>query len=316
MARPQHEAPRTPGQRPSEGAGRRASLLVVLAVVAGGLALAASLWLPPSTAQQIPQPSAVRSPAAAALGGGTVPSPAGPSGVAATPVGSPTPAAATSLPARTPRATSSAAATQSPAPTPGPTRHPDAAPSSAAEFDLEDQVIAMGFPLKPSDRYRYRDNFGDAREGHAEDYNHARVRRKGELLRAHDGIDIYADRGTPVVAPFDGVVIDPSRRWDPWIRERYGKTAAIRSGEALTEGYIALLTHLEAVYVEPGQRVHRGEVVGTVGDSGNAEGGRPHLHFELRAPFLLSWQQAGEDRSVDAFNPYPSLRAADPKSSD
>ena len=40
---------------------------------------------------------------------------------------------------------------------------------------------------------------------------------------------------------------------------------------------------------------------------------RTHLHFELRAPFLLDWSPLGEARTIDAFNPYPSLMAADPK---
>ena len=59
----------------------------------------------------------------------------------------------------------------------------------------------------------------------------------------------------------------------------------------------------------------RGQVVGTVGRTGNAEDESvdAHLHFELRAPFLLDWSPLGEDRTIDAFNPYPSLVAADPK---
>jgi murein DD-endopeptidase MepM/ murein hydrolase activator NlpD len=174
-------------------------------------------------------------------------------------------------------------------------------------------VIAIGFPFKRQAQYEYRDNFGDPREGEAEAYNHARIREGDRVLRAHDGIDFYAPTGTPVVAPFDGVVIDPSQRWQPWIPERYGNTTTIVSHEPTSDGYAAVMSHLDALYVEPGQLVHRGEVVGTVGDTGNAEGGRPHLHFELRAPFLLSWEQVGENRLIDAFNPYPSLRSADPK---
>jgi murein DD-endopeptidase MepM/ murein hydrolase activator NlpD len=308
MAYPRHEAPHPdPRERPSGGRRTGAALVAVLALIT--LGLATLFWLPGSTAQVVPTPDASRAPRTPSAAGS--PQVAGGSSATAR-------AGATASPRA--RATISPEPARQTAPmrtaTPQPTRHPNAAPASAEDFDAEAQVIRMGFPLKERDKYRYRDNFGAAREGRAEGYNHARVRRDGDLLRAHDGIDIYAAAGTPVVAPFDGVVIDPSRRWDPWVKERYGKTAAIRSSEPLSEGYTALLTHLQALYVEPGQRVHRGEVVGTVGDSGNAEGGRPHLHFELRAPFPLQWQQAGEDRLVDAFNPYPSLRAADPKRSD
>jgi murein DD-endopeptidase MepM/ murein hydrolase activator NlpD len=201
-------------------------------------------------------------------------------------------------------------------PSPAPTRHPDAAPVSPDEFDLDGQVILIGFPLKEATRYRYRDNWLDPREGIAEDYNHAHARRGGRLLRAHDGIDIYARRGEPVVSPFDGLVIDPQIRWQPWDPERYGLAAVILSEEPTSDGYLALLTHLDRLWVEPGQRVRRGEVLGTIGATGNAEGGPPHLHFELRAPFALNWLQLGEERQVDAFNPYPSLVAADPKRSD
>jgi murein DD-endopeptidase MepM/ murein hydrolase activator NlpD len=90
----------------------------------------------------------------------------------------------------------------------------------------------------------------------------------------------------------------------------------IVSQEPASEGYVAVLSHLDRAFVEPGTMVRRGEVVGLNGDSGNAEDSPPHLHFELRAPFLLSWQQAGMERLVDAFNPYPSLIAADPRVTD
>jgi peptidoglycan LD-endopeptidase LytH len=177
-------------------------------------------------------------------------------------------------------------------------------------------VIVIGFPMRADTRYRYRDNWGDPRSGGAEHYNHAHSREAGGLRRAHDGIDIYARRGEPVLAPFDGLVVEPASRWQPWIAERYGLTAVIVSEEELSADYIALLSHLDRLWVEPGQRVRRGEVIGTVGSTGNAEGGPPHVHFELRAPFLLTWTELGEERQIDAFNPYPSLVAADPNRSD
>jgi murein DD-endopeptidase MepM/ murein hydrolase activator NlpD len=89
----------------------------------------------------------------------------------------------------------------------------------------------------------------------------------------------------------------------------------IVSDEPETEGYMALFVHCDRVWVEAGQHVTRGQVVGTVGKSGNAEiqSVQSHLHFELRAPFLLDWTSRGEMNLVDAFNPYPSLARADPK---
>jgi murein DD-endopeptidase MepM/ murein hydrolase activator NlpD len=201
-------------------------------------------------------------------------------------------------------------------PSPSATRSPrNGAPNRPADFDLEAQQIDIGFPLRADTSYQYRDNFLDPRDGSPDTYNHARVNGDGSLVRLHDGIDIYADEGEPLVAPFSGTVIDPSTRWRPWEPSRYGRTVVIVSDEAASEGYIALLVHAGSVWVAVGDHVTRGQVVGTVGRSGNAEAQsiRAHLHFELRAPFLLDWSPIGLDRVVDAFNPYLSLVAADPK---
>lgn len=204
--------------------------------------------------------------------------------------------------------------TNSPSPQPTPTLA-GGAPTGPAEFDLEEQQITIGFPLRPDTRYHYRNNFLDTREGSPDDYNHARRHEDGTATRLHDGIDIYARHGAPLIAPFDGMVIDARTRWQPWEPARYGNTVVIVSEEAVSAGYVALFVHMDEVWVDPGTHVTRGQVIGAVGRTGNAEAQsvRPHLHFELRAPFLLDWSALGEDRAVDAFNPYPSLVAADPK---
>jgi murein DD-endopeptidase MepM/ murein hydrolase activator NlpD len=192
---------------------------------------------------------------------------------------------------------------------------PGGAPTSPEGFDLAAQVIPIGFPLRADTRYEYRDNFLDLRDGPPDDYNHARIREDGTAVRLHDGIDIYADEDEPLIAVFDGTVIAARERWQPWEPDRYGQTIVIVSDETQTAGYVALYAHADRVWVEPGEHVSRGQVVGTLGRTGNAEvqSIRSHLHFELRAPFLLDWSPMGEQRQVDAFNPYPSLRASDPK---
>lgn len=205
-------------------------------------------------------------------------------------------------------------------PAPDPTRGPGtepgglptSAPMSAPDFDRRRQVIEMGFPLASGTRYHYRDNYADYRPGPVEPYNHLFDERHGQLRRAHDGIDIYAARGTPILAPFDGVVIAPASRWQPWQPDRYGITVVIVSTEPATRGYAVLLCHLDKPRVPVGADVRRGEVVGTLGKSGNAEEALAQLHLELRAPFLIPWPEIGGERLIDAFNPYPSLRAADP----
>jgi murein DD-endopeptidase MepM/ murein hydrolase activator NlpD len=219
-------------------------------------------------------------------------------------------------PPRSPRP-SSKPSTTPPAATPRPTgtvvgvRRPTAPPAPSG-FDLSGQVIDIAFPLRPDVGYRYRDNWLERRDGTADPYNHARETEDGRVLRLHDGIDIYGPEGAPVVAPFAGRVIDPASRWTPWEPDRYGLTVVIESTEPGSRGYTAMLVHLDHVWVDVGQRVLRGQVLGVLGRTGNAEDVRPQLHFELRAPFKIDWSPIGYDRRVDAFNPYPSLVEADP----
>jgi murein DD-endopeptidase MepM/ murein hydrolase activator NlpD len=290
------------------------------AVIGALVLLAAVLVLfgtSPGTVPQTPEPTA--GPTAVSPTGSPISAMASPRIALASPGSAlsrrPTPAtptapteAPTEAPIERPIATLRPAASG----TPGPANGPSAAPGSAAAFERDGQAIAIGFPLGADARYRYRDTFLDRRAGAPDPYNHV-LRRGGKLVRAHDGTDIYARLGTPVLAPFDGVVIDPAERWQPWDPDRYGLTAVIVSVAPASEGYAALMAHLDQLWVEPGQRVRQGEVIGTVGNTGNAELVRPHIHFELRAPFRLTWQEAGQSRSVDAFNPYPSLVGADPK---
>jgi murein DD-endopeptidase MepM/ murein hydrolase activator NlpD len=93
--------------------------------------------------------------------------------------------------------------------------------------------------------------------------------------RRHEGIDIFAPRGTPVVAAADG-----------WITPRTsnnlgGNVVWIWSLNPRVALYYA---HLDRQAVSPGARVRAGEVVGYVGNTGNARGTSPHLHFGVYAP--------------------------------
>jgi murein DD-endopeptidase MepM/ murein hydrolase activator NlpD len=85
----------------------------------------------------------------------------------------------------------------------------------------------------------------------------------------HRGMDIVADLGTEVRAPADGVVSLASRRSD------YGKLIDLSHGY----GYVTRYAHLSEILVRPGQRVHRGDVIGRVGSTGRSTG--PHLHYEV-----------------------------------
>ncbi len=189
-----------------------------------------------------------------------------------------------------------------------------AAPTSASGFKVRDTVVPMAFPLPASAHYRYGDGWRAPRDGVVYAYNLIRGRTPvGTLLRAHDGQDLLVPNGTLVVSPFDGVVIDPAQRWKPWSPGRYGTVVAIESNEPASHGYVALLVHLSKMTVRPGDTVKRGQAIGRTGQTGNARGTAPHLHFEIRAPFKLRYGYGGLIRYLDVFDPVPSLRAADPR---
>ena len=86
----------------------------------------------------------------------------------------------------------------------------------------------------------------------------------------HDGIDIAAAEGTPVVAIEAGEVI-----YSDQLRG-YGNMVIVRHAG----GIVSVYAHNEANLVREGQTVARGEVVAKVGSTGRVSG--PHLHFEIR----------------------------------
>jgi murein DD-endopeptidase MepM/ murein hydrolase activator NlpD len=92
--------------------------------------------------------------------------------------------------------------------------------------------------------------------------------------RVHDAIDIHAPRGTPVLAVTDGVI----RRLHDG--ERGGLSLYHLDDDGRTRYYYAHLDHYAADVAE-GVRVRRGQVIGYVGDSGNAQPGDYHLHFSI-----------------------------------
>lgn len=119
--------------------------------------------------------------------------------------------------------------------------------------------------------------------------------------RRHQGTDIMSPRGAPIVAVADGIVtrLDVGRisgynirveHADGWVtsylhlnNDTYGTDDG--GGGTWTAFFPTLME---------GDEVKAGQVIGYVGDSGNAEGTRPHTHFELK--------HDGEKR-----NPYPYL---------
>ncbi|HIK35723.1 MULTISPECIES: M23 family metallopeptidase [unclassified Thermosynechococcus] len=88
--------------------------------------------------------------------------------------------------------------------------------------------------------------------------------------RFHSGTDLGAPQGTPVLAVFDGRVVESN-----WLGG-YGLTVILQHPP---EQHQTLYAHLSQLFVNPGQWVKQGDVIGLVGSTGNSTG--PHLHFEI-----------------------------------
>ena len=88
--------------------------------------------------------------------------------------------------------------------------------------------------------------------------------------RHHDGIDIAAPMGKPIVAAANGTVI-----FSGW-RSGYGRMVVVQHNRWLKTVY----GHTSRNYVRRGQNIKQGDIIALVGNTGRSTG--PHLHFEVR----------------------------------
>jgi murein DD-endopeptidase MepM/ murein hydrolase activator NlpD len=128
---------------------------------------------------------------------------------------------------------------------------------------------------------------------------------------SHQGVDVFAARGTPVIAAASGTVT------------RSSSTGAGGNSVRLTaqDGTYYYYAHLErfAPAASNGGKVAPGDVLGFVGTTGNAEGGLPHLHFEIHpdggaavppVPYLDRWlKEATDTARAVADAPSPAVEA-------
>lgn len=105
--------------------------------------------------------------------------------------------------------------------------------------------------------------------------------------RSHEGIDIFAKRDTPIRATTEGIVLNVGPN------TLGGRTVMILGPGGQRHYYAHLERYAD---LERGDWVAAGDVVGFVGDSGNAKGTPPHLHYGIYT-------------GGGAINPYPLLRA-------
>lgn len=135
----------------------------------------------------------------------------------------------------------------------------------------------------------YTDDFGAPRSGHS-----------------HEGNDLLGSKGLPLVAAVSGRV-----RYVAYPEPDYGYYVSIQDEEGYSYVYIHINNDTPATddgqgggrnayapYIEDGADVVAGQLIGWMGDSGNAESTTPHLHFEIRLP------------DGSALDPYETLQAA------
>jgi murein DD-endopeptidase MepM/ murein hydrolase activator NlpD len=166
-------------------------------------------------------------------------------------------------------------------------------------YTLTQQALAsLRFPVAGKDSRSVGSGFGAARDGGR---------------REHHGIDIFAPRGTPVVAAADGIVSSVGETdiggkvvwlWDP------------------TRGLALYYAHLDTQNVTTGASVRAGDALGAVGNTGNARTTSPHLHFGIYRrgegpidplPFVREPSAAPPPIIADTSS-LPSWRRIDPKS--
>lgn len=169
-----------------------------------------------------------------------------------------------------------------------------AAPASAGEVapDAQEVVREIVFPVAGPNTYS--DTFGACRSG---------------CSRTHEGTDIMAAKLIPLVAARDATVTGLKDTATP--DGSQGNYVMLRDAQGWEYWYIHVNNDSPGTDdganpkdwmfgpgITRGAKVKAGQLVGFVGDSGNAERTAPHLHFEIHKP----------DRTV--INPYKSLRAA------
>ncbi len=152
-----------------------------------------------------------------------------------------------------------------------------------AEFYNQDnRYTAIRYKGK-NKKWEYFNNFGGSLEkaflraplDFAYVSSHFNPNRRHPILntiRAHNGVDYAAKRGTPIRSTGDGVI--QSVGW----KSGYGRTIVIRHGGEIT----TLYAHLDKYHpsISKGIKISQGQTIGYVGDSGLATA--PHLHYEFR----------------------------------
>jgi peptidoglycan LD-endopeptidase LytH len=156
----------------------------------------------------------------------------------------------------------------------------EAAPPSPTEAISMLTRRNLEIPVRGIQPQSLQDTFNDARA----------------VGRRHDAIDIMAPRGTEVIAADDGTIAK-------LFTSKAGGLTIYEFDPTQTFSYYYAHLDRYAPGLAEQQRVHRGQVIGYVGSTGNASESAPHLHFAIaRLDTDRSWWKG------DPINPYPLLR--------
>lgn len=138
----------------------------------------------------------------------------------------------------------------------------------------DEVLLSLQMPVVGVRPHDLDDNFGHPRDGGR---------------RSHRGIDIFAPHGSKIVAVADGMI--------SYIGEqpKGGRCLWLMSNSGLSFYYAHLDRWVAGLY--EGMRVHKGDLIGYVGNTGNAKNTPPHLHFQVA------------DRG-GVLNPYPILQGS------
>ncbi len=160
--------------------------------------------------------------------------------------------------------------------------------SPAVTLAQDQTILDIQFPVDGP--HSFRDDFGEPRAGHA-----------------HEGIDILAAKMTPILAAADGEI-----SLIPMTEPSWGFAIFVDGDDGYRYNYIHINNdtpgtddgnggpqYAYAPGLDRGTHISKGQLIGWVGDSGNAENIASHLHFEIRL---------ADDTPI---NPYPSLLQAD-----
>lgn len=165
-------------------------------------------------------------------------------------------------------------------------------------------VIAISFPVAGS--YTYGDTYDEIRDGGS---------------RRHQGTDIFGEKGQPIHAAAGGTVCMAPGIDEPM--PAYGYIVRVCTGNVVYS-YVHLNNDTPgtddgkggpALAYAPGIRegvaVSRGQLLGYMGDSGNAEDTPTHLHFSIYDVDMIDPDLSESPWRQHYLNPYPSLRAAE-----